>query len=48
MDLLTEKMNISEFFKEALTLPYQFPQLFTGKRKPSNAILLYGVSSITI
>ena len=37
-----------EFFKEALTLPYQFPQLFTGKRKPSNAILLNGVSSITI
>ena len=37
-----------EFLKEAVILPYQFPQLFTGKRKPSNAILLYGVSSITI
>ena len=29
--------------KEAVILPSKFPQFFTGKRKPWQGILLYGV-----
>ena len=31
-----------EELKEAVIFPIKFPQLFQGKRKPWNGILLYG------
>lgn len=51
--ILTEKPNVKwsdvagldaakDSLKEAVILPVKFPQLFTGKRKPINGILLYG------
>jgi len=51
--ILKEKPNVKwddvaglfqakEALKEAVIMPMKFPQMFTGKRKPWNGILLYG------
>jgi vacuolar protein-sorting-associated protein 4 len=34
--------NAKEALKEAVIMPQQFPQLFTGERKPWRGVLLYG------
>lgn len=36
-------MQAKETLKEAVIMPYKFPQLFTGNRRPWKGVLLYGV-----
>jgi vacuolar protein-sorting-associated protein 4 len=35
-------MQAKETLKEAVIMPYKFPQLFTGNRRPWKGVLLYG------
>jgi vacuolar protein-sorting-associated protein 4 len=40
-------MQAKETLKEAVIMPYKFPQLFTGNRRPWRGVLLYGVRCFT-